>query len=68
MRRQNTKSCSPGLIAMLGTFIDTIIVCSVTGLTIVITGQWLTGQSGATLTAASFSIAIPGGNYIVQLH
>ncbi|NHW59250.1 sodium:alanine symporter family protein, partial [Escherichia coli] len=48
-----------GLIAMLGTFIDTIIVCSVTGLTIIITGQWLTGQSGATLTAASFSVAIP---------
>ena len=56
-----------GLIAMLGTFIDTIIVCSVTGLTIIITGQWLTGQSGATLTAASFSTAIPGGNYIVAI-
>ncbi|NRN27316.1 alanine/glycine:cation symporter family protein [Photorhabdus heterorhabditis] len=54
-----------GLIAMLGTFIDTIIVCSITGLTIVITGGWLTGQTGATLTATSFSAAIPGGNYIV---
>ncbi|KER04859.1 sodium:alanine symporter family protein [Photorhabdus temperata] len=54
-----------GLIAMLGTFIDTIIVCSITGFTIVITGGWLTGQTGATLTAASFSAAIPGGNYIV---
>ncbi|AKH62313.1 MULTISPECIES: sodium:alanine symporter family protein [Photorhabdus] len=54
-----------GLIAMLGTFIDTIIVCSITGFTIVITGGWLTGQNGATLTAASFSAAIPGGNYIV---
>ena len=52
---------------MLGTFIDTIIVCSVTGLTIAITGQWLTGQSGATLTASSFSMAIPGGNYIVAI-
>lgn len=30
-------------------------------------GQWLTGQSGATLTAASFSAAIPGGNYIVAI-
>ncbi|NHB90863.1 alanine/glycine:cation symporter family protein [Photorhabdus cinerea] len=54
-----------GLIAMLGTFIDTIIVCSITGLTIVITGGWLNGQTGATLTATSFSAAIPGGNYIV---
>ncbi|WP_338885224.1 MULTISPECIES: alanine/glycine:cation symporter family protein [Xenorhabdus] len=56
-----------GLIAMLGTFIDTIVVCSVTGLTIVITGGWLTGQTGATLTAASFSTVIPGGNYIVAV-
>ncbi len=54
-----------GLIAMLGTFIDTIIVCSITGLTIVITGGWLNGQTGATLTATSFAMAIPGGNYIV---
>ncbi|MDE9552091.1 alanine/glycine:cation symporter family protein [Xenorhabdus bovienii] len=56
-----------GLIAMLGTFIDTIIVCSVTGLTIVITGGWLTGETGATLTASSFSAVIPGGNYIVAV-
>ncbi|CBJ81063.1 putative alanine/glycine transport protein (AGCS family) [Xenorhabdus bovienii SS-2004] len=56
-----------GLIAMLGTFIDTIIVCSVTGLTIVITGGWLTGETGATLTASSFSTVIPGGNYIVAV-
>lgn len=56
-----------GLIAMLGTFIDTIIVCSVTGLTIIITGGWLTGKTGAALTSMSFSSAIPGGNYIVAI-
>lgn len=56
-----------GLIAMLGTFIDTIIVCSVTGLTIIISGQWLTGQTGATLTSMAFSSVIPGGNYIVAV-
>lgn len=56
-----------GLIAMLGTFIDTIIVCSVTGLTIVIMGGWLTAETGATLTASSFKAAIPGGNYIVAI-
>ena len=56
-----------GLIAMLGTFIDTIIVCSVTGLTIIITGGWLTSETGATLTASSFQSAIPGGNYIVAV-
>ncbi len=52
---------------MLGTFIDTIIVCSVTGLTIIITGGWLTSETGATLTASSFQTAIPGGNYIVAI-
>ncbi len=56
-----------GLIAMLGTFIDTIIVCSVTGLTIIISGQWLSGETGATLTSVAFSSAIPGGNYIVAV-
>ncbi|WP_446469306.1 alanine/glycine:cation symporter family protein [Xenorhabdus stockiae] len=56
-----------GLIAMLGTFIDTIVVCSITGLTIVITGGWLTGETGATLTASSFSAVIPGGHYLVAL-
>ncbi|WP_426577575.1 alanine/glycine:cation symporter family protein [Xenorhabdus stockiae] len=56
-----------GLIAMLGTFIDTIIVCSITGLTIVITGGWLTGETGATLTASSFSSVIPGGHYLVAI-
>ena len=56
-----------GLIAMLGTFIDTIIVCSVTGLTIVIMGGWLISETGATLTASSFKAAIPGGNYIVAV-
>ncbi|MCC8379889.1 sodium:alanine symporter family protein [Xenorhabdus sp. PB30.3] len=56
-----------GLIAMLGTFIDTIVVCSITGLTIVITGGWLTGETGATLTASSFSAVIPGGHYLVAI-
>ncbi|QCT21311.1 sodium:alanine symporter family protein [Jejubacter calystegiae] len=56
-----------GLIAMLGTFIDTIIVCSVTGLTIIISGQWLSGETGATLTSVAFSSTLPGGNYIVAI-
>ncbi|ART83149.1 sodium:alanine symporter family protein [Oceanisphaera profunda] len=64
------KTDSPvrqGLIAMLGTFIDTIIVCSITGLAIVVTGSWTSGETGASLTAHAFSLAIPGGEYIVSL-
>ena len=58
---------SQGLIAMLGTFVDTIIVCSITGLAIVVTGSWTSGEAGASLTALAFSLAIPGGDYIVSL-
>ncbi|WP_420549935.1 alanine/glycine:cation symporter family protein [Curvivirga sp.] len=57
-----------GLIAMLGTFLDTIIVCSVTGLVIVTSGLWTSGESGAALTSAAFADALPGvGNYIVAI-
>lgn len=57
-----------GLIAMLGTFIDTIIVCSVTGLTIILTGAWTSGSKGSPLTVLAFETALPGiGEYIVSI-
>ncbi len=57
-----------GTVAMLGTFIDTIIICSMTGLVIVITGVWTGGETGASLSAAAFESALPGvGSYIVTL-
>ena len=57
-----------GTVAMLGTFIDTIIVCSITGLVIVITGAWTGGENGAALSAAAFDMALPGiGGYVVTL-
>ncbi len=57
-----------GMIAMLGTFIDTIIVCSITGLAIISTGVWTTGETGAPLTGAAFEAALPGvGNYLVTI-
>lgn len=43
-----------GLISMTGTFIDTIIVCSLTGLSILITGTWTGDANGASLTQAAF--------------
>lgn len=55
-----------GLIGMMGTFIDTIIVCSMTGLAIVVTGVWTSGQSGAVLSSAAFEAAMPGvGKYLL---
>jgi AGCS family alanine or glycine:cation symporter len=57
-----------GLIAMLGTFIDTLIICSITGLVIITSGEWTSGVSGAALTSAAFANALPGiGNYLVAI-
>jgi AGCS family alanine or glycine:cation symporter len=56
-----------GMIAMLGTFIDTLVVCTMTGLVIVIMDVLPTGISGASLTSLAFANALPGGQYIVTL-
>jgi AGCS family alanine or glycine:cation symporter len=56
-----------GMIAMLGTFIDTLIICTMTGLVIVIMDVWPTGVSGANLTSMAFASAFPGGQYIVTM-
>ncbi|WP_105130368.1 alanine/glycine:cation symporter family protein [Streptococcus suis] len=53
------KSDNPveqGLISMTGTFIDTLIICTLTGLTILVTDQWsVEGLAGAPLTQAAFA-------------
>lgn len=53
------KSDNPveqGLISMTGTFIDTLIICTLTGLMILVTGQWsIEGLAGAPLTQAAFA-------------
>ncbi|MEM6405954.1 MAG: sodium:alanine symporter family protein [Pseudomonadota bacterium] len=55
-----------GSIAMLGTFIDTLIICTITALVIVMTGAWNSGESGASLSSAAFGQGLPGvGEWIV---
>jgi AGCS family alanine or glycine:cation symporter len=49
-----------GTIGMLGTFIDTIIVCSMTALVIVMTGDWSSGRTGAALATQAFGVGLPG--------
>lgn len=57
-----------GTIAMMGTFIDTIIICSMTGLVIIVSGVWTSGETGATLSALAFESTLPGvGSYVVTL-
>lgn len=54
-----------GTVAMLGTFIDTIVVCTFTAVVIVVTGVWNTGETGAALTAAAFSEGLVGAEWVV---
>lgn len=53
---KTNESVEQGLISMTGTFIDTLIICTLTGLSIIVTGQWtVKGLEGAPLTQAAFS-------------
>ncbi|MDJ0740410.1 MAG: sodium:alanine symporter family protein [Gammaproteobacteria bacterium] len=49
-----------GMVAMLGTFIDTIIICTMTGLVILTSGAWTAGENGAALTSMAFATSLPG--------
>ncbi len=56
------------LVSMTQVFIDTIIVCTMTGLTIVMAGQYQGGLDGADLTSTSFQIFLGDiGSYIVTI-
>ena len=48
-----------GLVSMTGTFIDTIIICTLTGLTLIVSGVWCGDVNGAAMTEAAFSSAFP---------
>ncbi len=58
-----------GLVAMLGPFIDTIIVCTLTAFAILVTGVWEMSESnGVTLTADAFGNSLPGvGQYLLLI-
>ena len=57
------------LVSMTQTFIDTIVVCTMTGLVILVTGVWSSGKTAAALTEHAFSTGLPGnsGGIIVTL-
>ncbi|KAJ50566.1 AGCS family alanine or glycine:cation symporter [Clostridium tetanomorphum] len=55
-----TKSCvRQGLISMTGTFIDTIVICTMTGITLILTGAWKSDLAGAAMTNSAFLNGIP---------
>ena len=64
------KTDSPvrqGFISMLGTFTDTIIICSLTGFVILLSGAWTGDAKGAAMTADAFSTVFPFGGQIVAI-
>jgi AGCS family alanine or glycine:cation symporter len=62
------RSDSPvrqSLIAMLGVFVDTIIICSITALVVLLFNQWTGDLNSTALVSESFEQGIPAGNWIV---
>jgi len=65
---QTSEPVRVGLVAMLGPFIDTIVICTMTALVIIVTGAYTHGLTGADLTAKGFNIGLPGpGGYLVAI-
>ncbi|MNX98435.1 Amino-acid carrier protein AlsT [compost metagenome] len=65
-----TDSCvEQGLVSMTGTFIDTLIICTMTGLTLVVTGVWSGDLSGAAMTSQAFAQGLDAhiGQYLVSI-
>ena len=56
-----------GLISMTGTFIDTIIICTLTGLSLVVSGVWCGPLNGAAMTESAFTLAFPAFGSILLL-
>ncbi len=66
---QSTEPIREGLVSMISPAIDTLLVCTLTALAILVTGVWQTsGANGVSLTAMAFQSALPGiGKYLLLL-
>lgn len=66
---KNNEPVREGMIAMLGPFIDTIVVCTLTALVIMLTGVWENAENdGVKLTLEAFEMGLPGiGKYLLML-
>jgi AGCS family alanine or glycine:cation symporter len=63
---QTNEPVRQGLVSMTGTFIDTIIICTMTGLCIVITGAWNIGLEGVAVTANAFQTGLPFAPWVAS--
>ncbi len=66
---KTNQPAKQALVSMTGTFLDTIIVCSLTGLVLAVTGVWNSGKTGVELTLQAFNAGLPGewGQWVVTL-
>ncbi len=64
---QTDSPVRQGVVAMLGTFIDTLVVCSITGLCIVVTGAWRGEAEGINMTQMAFNSVFTYGDTIISL-
>lgn len=68
---QTNEPARQGLVSMTGTFIDTVVICTMTGLTIMVTGSWDIGLEGVQVTANAFSTGLPWnpqiGSFILMI-
>ncbi|MBO1308777.1 alanine:cation symporter family protein [Enterococcus sp. 669A] len=65
---QSNEPVRQGLVSMTGTFIDTIIVCNMTGMAIILTGAWQqTGLEGSAVTIYAFTEALPLSQTVASL-
>lgn len=63
---QTKEPIRQGLVSMTGTFIDTIVICTMTGLSIVLTGAWkVEGLEGVQVTTYAFQQGLPLSNTVV---
>jgi alanine or glycine:cation symporter, AGCS family len=66
---KTNQPAKQALVSMTGTFIDTLVVCSLTALALSSTGVWISGETGVALTLQAFSEGLPGlwGKVIVTI-
>lgn len=63
---QTDSPAKQGLISMMGTLIDTIVICTMTGLTIVITGTYDMGLEGVAVTTKAFQLGLTFSNQVAS--
>lgn len=63
---QTKEPVRQGLVSMTGTFIDTIIICTMTGLSIIVTGTWNIGLEGVAVTSSAFQTGLPFSPWVAS--